>query len=710
MTCHAHPYGGRRLVRARLLATTVLTALASPIPAALAEEIPEVVISAPRLSVPAETRLDAAGDTAKLLSGTPGVNLIPNGGVSSLPDIHGLADDRLKVVVDGMELTSACSNHMNPPLSYIDSSKVERVEVWSGITPVSAGGDNIGGTINVKSASPVFAKAGEGYKFGGSASAFYKSVNDGVGGAVGVYGANETFSLGYDGSWVKGRDYYAGGDHRAVLSTLYEARNHALTLGGQREGHLLVLKAGQQFIPVQGFSNQRMDMTDNRGTFLNGRYEGEFGWGKLEARAYWQGVRHAMDQIWDEKGGAMPMKTDAMDMGYAVKGDIKVSEGNTVRLGHEIHRFLLDDYWPPLTPNPAGGMSPNAFRSINHGNRDVISVFAEWEEKWTPQWTTLLGVRNDNVLMNTGNVSGYKFTSGTEPAESAAFNARKHSKTDVNFDLTALARYEPTEISTNEFGYARKTRSPNLYERYAWSTNAMNSRMINWTGDANGYVGNLDLKPEVAHTVSTSFALHDAARKDWAAKATPYFTYIADYIGVDFVNNAVQSGSNFPLLRFANHDAMMYGVDFSGSTFVARDTGYGDFKLSGTIGWLHGEMVNTGKSMYHVMPINGKAAIEHGLGGWTNAVELQLVGHKTEVDNTRREPKTPGYALLNLRTGYEWEAVQISAGIDNLFDKRYYHPLGGVDYSEWRRHGLTGQVGPLPAPGRSFNAGVTVRF
>lgn len=122
------------------------------------QAIPEVVISAPRFSVLDAAKTEAAGDTARLLSGTPGLNLISNGGVSSLPDIHGLADDRLKIVVDGMEVTSACSNHMNPPLSYMDSSKVEKIEVWSDITPVSAGGDNIGGVISVKSAPPVFAE------------------------------------------------------------------------------------------------------------------------------------------------------------------------------------------------------------------------------------------------------------------------------------------------------------------------------------------------------------------------------------------------------------------------------------------------------------------------------------------------------------------------------------------------------------------------
>ena len=90
-----------------------------------------------------------AGDTAQLLDAQPGVSLYGNGGVSSLPAIHGMADDRVRIKVDGMDLISACANHMNPPLSYIDPSNVGSIKVFAGITPVSMGGDSIGGTISV---------------------------------------------------------------------------------------------------------------------------------------------------------------------------------------------------------------------------------------------------------------------------------------------------------------------------------------------------------------------------------------------------------------------------------------------------------------------------------------------------------------------------------------------------------------------------------
>jgi len=54
-----------------------------------------------------------------------------------------------------------------------------------------------------------------------------------------------------------------------------------------------------------------------------------------------------------------------------------------------------------------------------------------------------------------------------------AFNSVNRARTNIDIDLTALARYEPNRYTTFEMGYARKTRAPNLYERYAWSTDWM---------------------------------------------------------------------------------------------------------------------------------------------------------------------------------------------------------------------------------------------
>ena len=85
-----------------------------------------------------------------------------------------------------------------------------------------------------------------------------------------------------------------------------------------------------------------------------------------------------------------------------------------------------------------------------------------------------------------------------------------------------------------------KTRCPRLYERYDWSSQPMAAMMNGWAGDGNCYVGNINLKPETAHTLSLSYDVHDGAsfkdsggNKDWELKITPYYSYVEDYIDVE---------------------------------------------------------------------------------------------------------------------------------------------------------------------------------
>src|SRR4030065_1291401 len=114
--------------------------------------------------------------------------------------------------------------------------------------------------------------------------------------------------------------------------------------------------------------------------------------------------------------------------------------------------------------------------------------------------------------MNAGGVRGE--SARYDPVSEAAFNAADRKKTDHNLDLTALARFTPDATRTIEFGYAQKTRSPNLYQRYSWSAHSMSMRVINMAGDGNGYVGNTELKPEVAHTASARFDRPDRAQEE----------------------------------------------------------------------------------------------------------------------------------------------------------------------------------------------------
>jgi len=659
-------------------------------------------------------------DTASLLDGVPGLSVYGGGGLSSLPAIHGMGDDRVNVQIDGMTIDAACGNHMNPPLSYIAPASVGRVNVIAGITPVSRGGDSIGGSIVVDSAAPAFTGPGVGPVAHGSLSLFRRSSAMSTGGNAVASVATERFWASYTASYVNAENYQAGGGV-PVKSTFYDATNHALQLAVRRGTDLATVNVGVQSIPLQGFANARMDMTRNQATFANLKYDGTFGSGAFAARAYYEGTTHEMNILRDKIPGMnMPMDTKGANLGYSVATDVVLAPGHTLRVGNDFHRFLLNDWWPPVMAM-VGSMGPDTLRNVSGGERDRFGTYLEWESKRGQRVTTLLGIRSDVVRMNTGNVVGYNTSTTTTgsaayAADAAEFNARDHKRVDSNVDATAVIKYEPASTSTYAVGYARKTRSPNLYERYLWvKRSSMSVRMNGWFGDANGYTGNLDLKPEVANTLSATANWHGGATRGWQLTITPYYTSVPDYIDVDrcpvvaggngctAANVAATTG--FVNLQFANHGARLHGFDASGRLPLGSTTTLGAFDLTGVVGYVRGTNRDTGDNLYRMMPLNTTVSLEHRRGAWTGAVDLQAVGAKQDVQAVRNELGTAGYALVNLRASYRWQFLQLDAGVENLMDTSYVLPLGGTYWVADK----TG-ASAVPGMGRSIFSGLTVRF
>lgn len=679
-------------------------------------------------------RRAGTSDTARLLEDVPGVNVYGAGGISALPSIRGLADERLRVQIDGMDLMSACPNHMNSPLSYINPTRVDRIVVYAGVAPVSAGGDSIGGAIQVESTPPKFARAGEGLLAEGQIGAFYRSNGDVRGYNFGVALAGEHMRLSYDESNARSDNYHAGDSFKAPglggvikgnwldgdevgSSNFRNSRNRDLGLALQFDDHLLQLNVSRQTVGFEGFPNQRMDMTGNRNTLVNLRYAGQYAWGELKARAFNQNTWHRMDMGPDrfDYGFGMPMDSRADTRGAEVQGSVALNERDTLRLGVDYQTYALDDWWPPV--GMGGSMCCDDFWNVRDGERDRVGAFGEWEARWNDAWTTLLGLRADRVASDAGDVQGYS-AMGMWAGDAALFNALDRKRTDHHVDVAALMRYAPDAVRTFEAGLARKTRSPSLYERYPWSTQAMAALMNNFVGDGNGYIGNPDLEPEVAHTLSVSGDWRAPEAGRWGIKASVHFTYVDDYIDArrcDFGQcggtNPTRTGS-FVLLQYANQSARLVGFDLSGHRLLGLLDGWGSFTAKGMLSYVRGENRDTGDNLYNIMPLNAKLTLEQRQGGWTNAAEVVAVAAKSKLSWVRNEMPTGGYALLNLRSGYEWKRLRVDLGIENVFDRFYLQPLGGAYLGQ----GMSMTTGGIPwgtvvpGRGRSFDVALNLRF
>lgn len=276
------------------------------------QELEEVLIHGTR-SEPLHavgTHIIDADTLARMLQSVPGVQTRGSGGVSDMPSVRGLTDDRLRIKVDGMDLIASCPNHMNPALSYLDPSQLDILYVYAGIAPVSMGDDSIGATIVAETIAPQFAEPGQAPLLHGEVGAFYRSNGNAKTGTVSATWASTNASLSYTGASSQAEDYRAGGAFKTthdtgrpghslaldkVGSSAWRTRNHALSLALKNEHHLIQASLGYQDMPYQLYPNQRMDLLNNEQKRVNVRYLGHFEHIAIEARIYREHVDHSMD-------------------------------------------------------------------------------------------------------------------------------------------------------------------------------------------------------------------------------------------------------------------------------------------------------------------------------------------------------------------------------------------------------------------------------
>ncbi|MGB8146551.1 MAG: TonB-dependent receptor, partial [Chromatiaceae bacterium] len=209
---------------------------------------------------------------------------------------------------------------------------------------------------------------------------------------------------------------------------------------------------------------------------------------------------------------------------------------------------------------------------------------------------------------------------------------------------------------------------------------------------------------------SATFDWH-APERDWEIQATPYYTYVTDY--VDAIKTAVWIPDAFNVLRYANQKAQLYGIDISGKMPLFKND-FGRFGLKGLLNYTKGENLDTNDGLYNIMPLNVALSLTQQLGGWDNGIEVVMVDAKDDLSEVRNEIETPGYTLFNLRGSYSWTKVRLDFGIENLLDRFYSLPLGGAYLGQ----GKTMELNPptpawgtaVPGMGRSFYVGMNIKF
>lgn len=706
-----------RLVRASLLAGCTLMAAhpaladqpapPEPIPASDDGRLTDTIIvtarrtdSIARDAVAAPRQIALPADAAAIAARVPGGDIFGNGALSGQFSYRGLAGERVLGRVNGQRFASGGPNAMDPPLHYAPAILVERIDVARGVAPV-AEGPALAGAVDAQLVQAQFSDSAS-LAPQGRATAQYRSVDESyaIGGLAAL--ASESWRVGVIASREQGEDYrFPGG---SAVGTSFE-RNLYGVHAGYRSG------AGELFVEY------RRSETDPSGN-----------------------PPFALDIVYFD--------TDFVQGGF--RGDIAADVGLTVRLGHVAVRHLMDNQTlrrpaaPPMQARATfaeadtttaeaalrfggargyleiGGDVEIADRDVTITNPTNPAFFIESQPdvnaarygaylQWRGQAGAAqfeLGGRIDRTEQSAGVPQlGAAVPMGPR-ALAAAFIASGRAAHDTTFDAVARLWIEGG-VFVPRLTLARKTRVPSVLERFAWLPTEASFGLA----DGNIYVGNPDLKPEVAWIAEAGFDL-DA---DWLTlRPTVFYRRVDDYIQgtpfdatVGIVDSAVEMvasmGGDPTPLRFRNTDAELYGADLD---FVARPLAR--LELAGTASYVRGQRRDIGDDLYRIPPASLRLSATWAEGPVALGAELFAAADQERVSATNGELPGDGYATLGLFARYALSgSLALEGGVENLFDAAYAPHLAGRS-----RVGASDVPvgGRLPGPGRGVWARVTAQF
>jgi len=338
--------------------------------------------------------------------------------------------------------------------------------------------------------------------------------------------------------------------------------------------------------------------------------------------------------------------------------------------------------------------------NYNDVERDRYSVFTEWAGTINPNWELESGLRLSRVSSDAGEVgSNMAMMAGGLQTLRDRFNNSDRSQDDNLIDLMALFTYKINNDLDIELGLARKERAPSYQERYLW----MPMESTSGLADGNNYVGNINLDKETAYQAELGFDWHTPKA---AFSPRVFYHHINDYIqgvtSTDMTVNMV-SGMN-PMaatpLQFSNVDAKLYGID--AGWFVAINN---DWQLDGTVSYVRGERRDTSDNLYRIAPLSARTMLSYVQTTWRVGIEAETVAAQNKVSSENNEQKTSGYAVYNLSGNYQAnDAITLSAGVNNLLDRKYENHLGGYNRIS------ADPIDRLPGLGRSAYVGVNVNW
>jgi len=643
----------------------------------LADHIDEMIITASRdpglLSVATDNIV--AADVGRLIAQAPGMNLNSNGPLSGIPQYRGMFGSRIATTIDGTQVTPTGPNWMDTPLSYVDREQISTLEIYRGITPVSAAAESIGGAIVVRTKLGELKNAKHGIR--GDVSVSGQSANEGYELSAQLSAKSQHQKISIAATTAHARDIaFAKGD---ITPTQYDKQRYDLGYAIGNTRHALQFQYTNTKTKDSGTPALPMDIELIAGDIyrMEYRFDGGSAW-QVSANIYGSELDHEMNNFALRAAPAASRwrrnVVSSSNFGFKLNTAYKTKHGQW-RAGLDGHSEEHDS--DIENPNNAAFFVKN----FNAAKREIFGVFFEREQHFGSQSRAEFGLRYNRVAMNAEDVDATPARM-MPPAQALRdnFNSADRSAIDGNLDAVAKFWHQLDPQWTAHVSLAQKNRTPSYQERYLWLPLEATAGLA----DGFTYTGNLGLKPEQAHQLELGL---DYSTAQFSASPRLFYSRVENYIqgtplnvgpAVMFIGmmNSANNTSTPDPLQFNNVDALLYGFDMDWRWSLTQQ-----WSLSGLVSYARGKRNDSSSdNLYRISPPNTSMQLRYTAPNWSAAIESVLYAEQDDVSSTHQERVSSGYGIVNVSGSWGITSqLNLTAGVDNVLDRDYRPHLNGYN-------------------------------
>lgn len=600
---------------------------------------------------------EAARTTPEALMGATGVYVQKTNHGGGSPFIRGLTGNQNLLMVDGIRLNNATYRYgPNQYLNTVDPLILSNVEVLRGAGSVLYGSDAMGGVVNLITKNPAYAQ--DGWKVGGKIFGKWMSEDMQKTGRAEINASGENIAFTGGFTYSDFSDIVGGDTTGRQTPTGYGEYSGDMKLS-------MRLAKNQELILAYQYNKQtdvpRHDKIINNYTKYHFDPQiRQLGYVRLKSN-------------YDNKWLRQVTLTGSYNQSDETR--IKQKDGSE-KISNE--HDLVNTYGAMVEVSSMPGKNWHFVSGVEYYYDKVNSETTDEEDGNITQKRGYYpdGATSYSVALYTShtmNVQKFSFILG------GRFNAYMIKAEDPNFEDVDIS---PSALVGSASLIYHLNENYNLIGSVYSAFRAPNLNDLSSFGTFNAgiEVPNPDLSPE--KSINGELGIKVKYEK-FSGSVFAYRNQLKDLISrVEATFNGQDSLDGEKVYRKENFDkSYIQGLEAELQyEFTTNLSAYGN------ITYTYGENESAGEPMRRIPPLFGKLGMyykhDSGIWGrfeWLSAGKQDRLSGGDISDTRIPDGGTPGYNVFNLRAGYAWKWIKITAGLNNILNEDYRIHGSGIN-------------------------------